>query len=368
MTTRTGRAWPIGGMPPIVNPVSSRASFAVARRTSALAGDRREPREVHAVGAGHEADDGLERAVRVRGDEHQRLHDLAELRADRRRGLLGRVRRLAEHVDLERHALAGGSIDDPLDRRGMGRLGHGGSLPDGGVRSGDAQPCTARPLRGSPRARRRRRRRAVARRPRRGLARLGRRRRGGDRGRRRARARPRARPRADAPRRRPRLARPGADRRGRGRPASPIRRSPAAKDESDAELALLAAVDDGRDPGHRARRVRRPAAGPRAGQRVAARPPGARRDRGRAPRCAHARVPPDRTGSRRSAASGGRSRAGPGRPSRCCRSAATSTGVTTEGLRYPLRDEPLRVGPARGLSNVREAADAAVTLRAGGSS
>ena len=34
MTTRTGRAWPIGGMPPIVKPVSSRASFAFARRTS----------------------------------------------------------------------------------------------------------------------------------------------------------------------------------------------------------------------------------------------------------------------------------------------------------------------------------------------
>lgn len=27
--------------------------------------------------------------------------------------------------------------------------------------------------------------------------------------------------------------------------------------------------------------------------------------------------------------------------------------VTTAGLRYPLRDEPLRAGPARGLSNVR---------------
>src|SRR4051794_22599821 len=34
MITRTGRAWPMGGIPPIVNPVSSFASFAVARRTS----------------------------------------------------------------------------------------------------------------------------------------------------------------------------------------------------------------------------------------------------------------------------------------------------------------------------------------------
>lgn len=40
-------------------------------------------------------------------------------------------------------------------------------------------------------------------------------------------------------------------------------------------------------------------------------------------------------------------------------------GVTTSGLRYPLGDEPLPVGPARGLSNVRVAADASVRLRDG---
>lgn len=40
-------------------------------------------------------------------------------------------------------------------------------------------------------------------------------------------------------------------------------------------------------------------------------------------------------------------------------------GITTRGLRYPLRDEPLSVGPARGLSNVRDAADAAVLVRRG---
>jgi len=40
-------------------------------------------------------------------------------------------------------------------------------------------------------------------------------------------------------------------------------------------------------------------------------------------------------------------------------------GITTRGLEYPLRDEPLRIGPARGLSNVRVAADASVLLRAG---
>lgn len=40
-------------------------------------------------------------------------------------------------------------------------------------------------------------------------------------------------------------------------------------------------------------------------------------------------------------------------------------GVTTHGLAYPLDDEPLPAGPARGLSNVRVAADAGVWVRAG---
>ncbi len=40
-------------------------------------------------------------------------------------------------------------------------------------------------------------------------------------------------------------------------------------------------------------------------------------------------------------------------------------GITTVGLAYPLRDEPLVVGPARGLSNIRTGADAAVTVRDG---
>jgi thiamine pyrophosphokinase len=40
-------------------------------------------------------------------------------------------------------------------------------------------------------------------------------------------------------------------------------------------------------------------------------------------------------------------------------------GVTTHGLRYPLADEPLPPGPARGLSNVRTQPDATVTVRRG---
>lgn len=40
-------------------------------------------------------------------------------------------------------------------------------------------------------------------------------------------------------------------------------------------------------------------------------------------------------------------------------------GITTRGLRYPLADEALVIGPARGLSNVRVSPDAAVTVREG---
>jgi thiamine pyrophosphokinase len=40
-------------------------------------------------------------------------------------------------------------------------------------------------------------------------------------------------------------------------------------------------------------------------------------------------------------------------------------GITTAGLRYPLRDEPLEAGPARGLSNVRERHDASLVVRRG---
>lgn len=43
----------------------------------------------------------------------------------------------------------------------------------------------------------------------------------------------------------------------------------------------------------------------------------------------------------------------------------SASGVTTDGLRYALADEPLVVGRARGLSNVRVARVATVTLRGG---
>jgi len=40
-------------------------------------------------------------------------------------------------------------------------------------------------------------------------------------------------------------------------------------------------------------------------------------------------------------------------------------GITTSGLRYPLRDEPLLLGPARGVSNEFISAVASVTVRSG---
>ena len=45
--------------------------------------------------------------------------------------------------------------------------------------------------------------------------------------------------------------------------------------------------------------------------------------------------------------------------------AGDAAGVTTSGLRYPLHDEPLALGRARGLSNVVSSAPASVRLIAG---
>ena len=42
-----------------------------------------------------------------------------------------------------------------------------------------------------------------------------------------------------------------------------------------------------------------------------------------------------------------------------------ATGVTTSGLAFPLADEPLHQGPARGLSNVMAGTTASVTARSG---
>jgi thiamine pyrophosphokinase len=45
--------------------------------------------------------------------------------------------------------------------------------------------------------------------------------------------------------------------------------------------------------------------------------------------------------------------------------AGRAEGISTDGLAYPLRDEPLVAGPSRGLSNVRRGPEATVSLRSG---
>ena len=144
----------------------------------------------------------------------------------------------------------------------------------------------------------------------------------------------------------------------------PIRRSAAAKDESDAELAMLAAVSEG------ATRVT-----------VLGAFGGSRLDHALANvwLLAHpalhgievALLDARTRASLLSAPGPGGApvrRSLPGRPGAIVTLlpfGGDVSGVTTEDLRYPLRDEPLLAGPARGLSNVREGTDAAVTVRRG---
>ena len=79
---------------------------------------------------------GSWRPVLVRGDEDQRLDDLAEVGPDGRRRLLGRVGRLVEGDDLERHALAGGRVEDAANGRVVGAAGARPESTSGRGRSG----------------------------------------------------------------------------------------------------------------------------------------------------------------------------------------------------------------------------------------
>ena len=143
----------------------------------------------------------------------------------------------------------------------------------------------------------------------------------------------------------------------------PIELAATDKDASDAELGLLAAIRAG------AREVTILGAlgGPRldhalANVQLLAHPAAA----GLAVRlldpagCVRLLVAPDRDGA-------------PVRLELVCRQGDTVSllplgdagGVTTTGLRYPLDDEDLPAGPARGLSNVRVGSSASVTLGRG---
>ena len=135
-----------------------------------------------------------------------------------------------------------------------------------------------------------------------------------------------------------------------------VRRSPVAKDESDTELALLAAVERG------------------AGRVTILGALGWRIDHALAnlvllahPRAADVAVALLHDGSRVRLLRGGGRMELPGTVGDIVSliPLGDAAGVTIEGLRYPLADEPLPAGPARGLSNIRERNDAAVRLRAG---
>ena len=151
-----------------------------------------------------------------------------------------------------------------------------------------------------------------------------------------------------------RLAADGAD----------IRRVAEAKDESDTELALLAALERGADEivilgalggariDHALANVGLLAHPALAGRRAILLDAGARVSFLRAPA-------PDGSPIERAL---------PGRVGDLVSLLPLGdgvVGVTTSGLVYPLADEPLPAGPARGLSNIRQKSDAAVTVRRG---
>jgi thiamine pyrophosphokinase len=137
----------------------------------------------------------------------------------------------------------------------------------------------------------------------------------------------------------------------------PIRRSPTDKDETDAELALLAAVGSG------ARRVT--ILGALGGERPD-------HELGNVWLLAHRALAGldacllDGRARIRLVGSGATTLVGRvGDLISLLPFGGEATGVTTHGLRYALLDETLTSGPSRGLSNVREAPDAAITVRSG---
>ena len=137
----------------------------------------------------------------------------------------------------------------------------------------------------------------------------------------------------------------------------PIRRSPVAKDESDTELAVLAALDAG------AGRITILGAlgGPRVDHGLAnVWLLGHPRLAGCDARLLDAAVRVRLVGAGRTDL-GGRI----GDLVSLLPFAGDATGLVTSGLRYPLRGESLRSGPSRGLSNVRDANDAALIVGTG---
>jgi thiamine pyrophosphokinase len=143
-----------------------------------------------------------------------------------------------------------------------------------------------------------------------------------------------------------------------------IDRSPVDKDETDTELAILAAVERGADE----LTILGALGGPRIDHELA-----------NVALLAHPALD-----GRRATLLDGRARVrlivapdGSGQPVRraipgpvgdtvsLLPLAGTVSGITTRGFRYPLHDEGLPLGPARGMSNVRSATDATLVVRRG---
>ena len=135
-----------------------------------------------------------------------------------------------------------------------------------------------------------------------------------------------------------------------------VLRSPAEKDETDLELALLYVAAQG------ASRIRViGAVGDRLDQTISnlyllALPALTGRD---------ARIVSGRQEARLQPAGGGVIEGAPGDTVSLIPLNGTAHGVRTEGLRYPLREEDLVFGPARGVSNVMLGTRAEVTCAAG---
>jgi thiamine pyrophosphokinase len=139
----------------------------------------------------------------------------------------------------------------------------------------------------------------------------------------------------------------------------PIDRAPTDKDETDAELALLVAIE--------ASPERITILGALAGERLD-------HELGNIWLLAHPAV---ETSPAHACLLGARTRIrliGPGRTTIAGRVGdlvsllpfgGDATGITTEGLQYPLRGEPLVGGPSRGLSNVRTDSQAAISIGSG---
>jgi thiamine pyrophosphokinase len=143
----------------------------------------------------------------------------------------------------------------------------------------------------------------------------------------------------------------------------PVERVPAEKDESDLELALLAAIDRGADSVI----ILGALGGPRVEHAIAALDLlVVASERGVA-----AAIVDDRStirllrGRREAGAPGLQIDGAPGDFVSLFAWGGDAAGVSTDGLRYPLRDEALAMGPSRGLSNELLGPAGMVRCRAG---